>query len=868
MKITPFLFTFVLAHFAGPIQAEDANAGPSVADGSIALSRIVVTEQRTQEGAARIEQQRAPNIINVMTSTDIMRLPEVNAAEALRRVPGISLWSDTGEGRFVAIRGLDSDLNSTTFNGVRLLPTNPATIFGGGRAVALDVIPAGMIGSMVVTKTNKPEQDAEALGGTVDISPKVIPSNQTSFAEFRAGSGYEPLRRSWIVDLSATAGIRFGGDSPHSPSAVMNPSNQPFSFVGTASQYNDSRGIDDVEPGLINANATDRSLAGFDQRYYTYHRQRHAFGGELSYRPDNRNRYALSLFDSGYKESKLDNILTINFDGNATTYDNQVFQDTISDGAYQKALVNHIEKLSEQTLIFSGENEIGDLLLDYKLAHVTGKYDVSKDVTTTFNSVGSGAVTYDNSGDYPRIVAETGPDKTNPANYVFGNYRSAVPHNKTTEDTIAANLSVPLPAPNGPGGRVKFGASLRDKHYHADTDYFSGPANAGVGSPSLAGFSEGPDVNFYHNHYQNGPNLSPTLTDSLVAQGGLTQSAGNIVRTLNAHARDQEKISAAYFQYSVDLGQWGILAGLRLENTKGTYAGNLVTDDQFIGPVSRSKTYTDYFPAISLKYQLTEKWVLRASRSSTIARPGFNQLNANTQVDTSGNSVTAGNTRLNPTKASSYDLDVERYFGNSGIVSIGLFQKDLKDYIVSDIAFLDKTNALVSGYGFTGSSPIKYQSYANTHKAYAEGAEVAFEQRFRSLPGLLSGFGVIGNYTYVKSRFDLRPGESHALPSTAKNTYNAVLFYESKGASVRLGLSHVDKYLSGIGPDATQDVYTDPINWLDVGFQYQITPALALYFNVKNLLDAPVRYTQGTTGRTIQREFYGQTYQAGVTAKF
>ena len=133
------LFVLSIALLRSGLRAADPD--PTAAtDGYKSLSRIVVVEHRTEEGAARLEQEHAANIVNVMTAKDILRLPDVNAAEALRRVPGISLWSDTGEGRFVAIRGLDADLNSTTFNGIRLLPTNPASIFGGGRAVALDVV--------------------------------------------------------------------------------------------------------------------------------------------------------------------------------------------------------------------------------------------------------------------------------------------------------------------------------------------------------------------------------------------------------------------------------------------------------------------------------------------------------------------------------------------------------------------------------------------------------------------------------------------------------------------------------------------------------------------------------------------------------
>jgi len=622
-----------------------------------------------------------------------------------------------------------------------------------------------------------------------------------------------------------------------------------------------------VEPGLINANAADRSLAAYDQRYYSYHRFRHGYGADLGFRPDKKNRFSLSFFDSGYKEKKIDNILTTNFDGNATATNNRVFTDTISDGAYQKALVNHTEKLTEQIAIFSGENELGSTLLDYKVAHVMGKYQVLKDVTTTFNSVGSGTVTYDNSGDYPIIINATGPNKNDPANYVFGNYRSSIPVNKTTENTLQANLNIPVSWLASSDEHLKFGGSLRDKKYNADTSNLSGPANS-IGQPLLGGYVEGANVVFYKDRYQNGPNLSPALTDALVAKGGFQKSASNVIRDLNAHASAKEKIYAGYFQYDVSISKLTLLAGLRVEDTKGTYEGNLVANNLFQGVVTRSKSYTDYFPAVSLKYDLDPHWVLRASRSSTIARPGFNQISANTQVDTSGYSVTTGNPGLNPTKAASYDLSVERYIGNSGVISLGGFYKKLSDYIVSDVAFLNNTNPLVAGFGFTGNKPITYRSYSNASNSDAKGLELAYEQRFKKLPGYFAGLGFSANYTYVKSKFDIRPGESHTLPSTAKNTYNVSLFYELNPLSIRLSLAHVDKYLSGIGPDATQDLYTDPMNWLDLGVQYQITKTVGLYFAAKNLTDAPVRYTQGTTGRTTQREFYGLTYQAGIDFKF
>ena len=271
---------------------------------------------------------------------------------------------------------------------------------------------------------------------------------------------------------------------------------------------------------------------------------------------------------------------------------------------------------------------------------------------------------------------------------------------------------------------------------------------------------------------------------------------------------------------------------------------------------------------MSVKYELDQEWQIRAGRSNTIARHGFNQLSSNTQVDTGGNSVTTGNPNLSPTKAASYDLAIEHYLKNGGIFSVGAFYKKLSDYIVSNVSFLDKTDPLVAGIGFAGSKQILYQAYSNATNSDAGCFEFGYEQRFKNLPGHFSGLGASANYTFVYSGFDIRTGESHALPSASRNTYNAALFYELNPVSVRLSFAHVDKFLSGIGADGTEDLYTDPINLLDLGAEYQINRIFAIYLNVKNLLNSPVRYTQGTTNRTIQREFYGQYYQLGIMAKF
>ena len=129
-----------------------------IAEPMTALETITVLAQFTPYAIARAAQQEAPNLVNITTAEEMRKLPDVSTAETVRRLPGISLETDTGEGRFINIRGLDADLNSTTFGGLRLPPSNNATPFAGGRAVALDAIPTGLVGALTVTKTNCPSK--------------------------------------------------------------------------------------------------------------------------------------------------------------------------------------------------------------------------------------------------------------------------------------------------------------------------------------------------------------------------------------------------------------------------------------------------------------------------------------------------------------------------------------------------------------------------------------------------------------------------------------------------------------------------------------------------------------------------------------
>src|ERR1700761_5594773 len=220
-----------------------ATAAPAFADAdnsSSAVETVVVTGSRIE--ATEIKRD-APNVMDVQSLQAIRALPDVNAAEALERVPGVSMESDSGEGRFVNIRGMDADLNGTTYDGVRLTASNASTPQGGGRAVAFDAFPSGILGGIEVVKSLTPEMDAEGLGGVVNILPRTMPQGHDTLLDASLGTGLEPLRGTPVYQGDITAGMRFGlGDD----------SDKRFSIIGSYAYYDDQRGIDDVEADYLN----------------------------------------------------------------------------------------------------------------------------------------------------------------------------------------------------------------------------------------------------------------------------------------------------------------------------------------------------------------------------------------------------------------------------------------------------------------------------------------------------------------------------------------------------------------------------------------------------------------------------------------
>ncbi len=871
------------------------------ADAASPTSEVVVTAAPREEVRARNLQLVAPVLLNVQSAETISKYPDYNAAEALGRMPGVSLSTDTGEGRFVNIRGIDANLNGATYGGVVLLNTFAAgtAASGSGRAVEFDTIPTGAIDGIILYKTLSPDREAEGLGGQIELTPRSSKNATKPFLEANLGWGYENLHdHTGPFTASLAAGIRFGlsngrlvvageGDEPPANSGwISNPT--PFSIVVTGSRKDDRRGIDDTEPSYANDGAyckltspgvCDHVLGRTDFRYYDYHRRRFGYGSEIDFKPNDDHSYYARLDVAGYKERAHKNHLYAAFDGAPSAPDASGF---VTDTFTPQVDVVDLEETHRNTVAaIGGQDRFGKLQIDYRGAYSRATYVENYYNEAKFSGTDTYTGKYNNTLNpehfyyqFFQDAAQTLPFvSTDATQYSNPRLRGAYANDVDEEYSGAANAQYPLNV-FGVDGVLKGGASvrLRDKV----VNNFGGSGVVHGANLSAYSASVGAGTNYYMGYFPVAPYANIYAINALVRANIPTLSP-----SLSRDFKDQENVYAGYLMYTAEIGKLGVLTGARIEATDATYGNFLTTTDQSSNDtvtfVNRPKSYINVFPTVQLKYLVTSQLQVRATYSTGIARPGFTQAGGNAGVDyTTGAprpQATAGNPDLKPTTGNNFDLSIEYYLSNGGIIQAGLFDKEFKNYIFAS----RRLNVMDPIFNGEAGDITTFVNEA----AYARGAELAYHQKFTMLPGLFKGLGVEGNITWVDSRFLEYSAADHPvidggrglneygpLPGTSHVTWNLAGFYEDHGLALRLAAEYVGASLFGMNGDRSVDTIQHQKLNMDFSSSYQFTSNWSGYFEVKNLLNTPLRYDDGNSSRPQQIEYYGQTYEFGVRAKF
>jgi TonB-dependent receptor len=809
---------------------------------AVELQSLLVEGQRFGQARALNQQKTASNVKEVVAAENIGRFPDPNTAEAIQRMTSVIVQRDQGEGRFVQVRGTEPRLSAVKINGVEV----PAPE-GDTRVVALDVIPSDMLASVELSRTLTPDMDADAIGGSVNLVTRA-PEDRTVFNVTAAG-GYNDLTSNPITQLAGTFGSRFGAAGQ-------------FGLVVGGSWYRTERGSDNIEQefGDVEIDGTDVDvLEEFQMRLYDVTRERIGVNGTFDWLAGDRSRLYLSGIFNDYSDQEFRYRQIIGLGEG-----DYLNANTVEGAEVERELKDRLETQQIWNLTLGGNHDFGVARFDWLGAYSFAEESEPRAYYSNFKLEGVNyAVSRADPGN--PLIDPTNTAEANPYDASQFEFDEYVDEDNLTEDENwigAANLLVPyrLGASFGElkaGGKVRFKTKSRNNIIDIfdgfDGDYFlSEVATSPVRDP------------FYFGRYDLGPSPASGSTRSFTSEfadlfeqddeASLEDSAGEDYEA-------DENVFAGYVMTTHDVGRLRIIPGLRVEYTDLAYRGTVLdfnTDGDLdrVTEVSASDDYTDFLPGLNLRYELTDRTNLRAAATRTLARPDHFDLVPYAIVNREDDELELGNPELLPTRSWNFDLLADHYFSSVGVVTAGIFYKDLTDYI-----FVNRFEQESGPYeGFDVTQP------QNAGSGSVFGLEFGLQQQLNMLPGFFGGFGLGGNLVWTSSDATIpgREEEDLELPGQAELAGNAYLSYEKYGFQGRLVLNFHDDFLFEVGEDAAEDTFYRQHIQLDLSAAQRIAGRWQIFLEMVNLTDEPYIVYQGDRSQPIQQEYYSWWGHLGI----
>jgi len=855
----------VLTPAALPALAQE----PSDGDAMDRMEEVYVYGQRAMMQNAIERQRDSDRIMSVITRDAIGNFPDQNVAESVRRLSGVNVLNDQGEGRFIAVRGLDPSLNSSSVNGVRIPSPEADT-----RAVALDVIASELVESIEVIKTLTPDLDADTIGASININTTRAFDVDETFISLKAEQSYNDLA------------------DRYSPKTVLDftvPINERVGIAGGLSWQEREFSTDNAEAdgwGL-----SDDGIAFADTvEYRDYDVTRERTSGSLSVdfrASDSTTLYARGMY-SLFEDTESRRAVVIEMDEDPSAGDGSTASFRSADGeiAVEREQKDRFEAQEIRNFSLGGETRLKRWSIDYSVSYAYAE-EHEKDTqdptlfAAGFEDPGALGITFDYRDEIPGFsVFEGGAAFLDPATYEFDALELVDGKSEDEEVTLQLDATRYFDLDQGML-EVKFGGKYRQRtKEQAITltvlDDFDGDFTLAdvVGTQSF-GFA----------------NIEPIMDLGAVRAfnaANLDRFAVNDLDTaVESNIEDftvDEDITAGYLMGTWRSGALTVIGGVRVEHTENDVVANrteileegaeldgviLEEDTVLITPTADDNSYTNWLPSLSVRYDARDDLVLRAGFFSSVVRPAPIQLAPIFAVEESRGGDREGefgNPSLDPYEALNFDGSIEWYFDEASVLSAGVFYKEIENFIFNTVFDEDTPpfNGVYNGVSFTeGVIP------QNGEDAQVLGFELNYQQLFTFLPAPFDGLLVGLNYTYTDADGDT--GERDIdLPAAAENTYNATLGYETDRLSIRLTAAFRDEYLDELGGDPEEDRYVDEHLQVDLTANFDVTDSLKIYSQFINLNDEPFyAFQRGPGGdRTLQYEEYSWTARVGLQWTF
>ena len=810
-----------------------------------------------------IEKQRDSNqILSVIDSDALGEFPDTTAAEALRRISGISVENDQGEGRYVTVRGLSGDLNNISVNGA----TVPAP--EGGRKVMLDGLPTELLDSIEVYKSLTPDQDLDSIGGRVEFNTKSALDLDGTYLKLKVNTQYnDQTYNNDNPKISLTYGDLISENAGH--------------IIGLT--YSKKQVITyNNETGFPAWAATGGNFAiddDFESRYYDLTRERLGITYDIDYRiNDESSMYANILWNEyvddelRYKDEygKLKN-------SNVTATGS-----TITEIRRDAEVRVREEVRTIRTFILGGNTIVNGWDAEFAFSNSFAEEDDTDNVDAKFRSstfkaaaCGGPCGSFDYSNpQIPRMTLATaittgagniydpasmGVDEIEEEDSVIDDTISSFQADFTKEGFTVSDIPTTL--------KFGFKYSTREKEKTV-SGFASDPGTSQSNYNPITTPVNWPFPNVF------GPMADPATIFAL--QGTFGSLTNNYAKpNFDKDFVSEEDITALYLMGTMEFENAVVIAGLRAEDTSFDTLGYNKEDGSSI---RASKNYTFVSPSVNVKYFVNDDTIVRGAIWRSLSRPGFGETAPVADFKSDGTAADGstiykgemGNPDLEPYESTNLDLSFERYYEN-GAVSIGYFRKDVKNAIYPQV-----TAGVVGGINFS-----ELETYINSNDSSVDGIEFNLFREFVDLPEPFDGLFISLNLTKVDAESDVPSANGvFTVPfrKLADSTENLSIGYDKGKVDMRLSLAQRSDYLDYLADDDIETTvddlnydnirFTDDHSQIDFTAKYYLTDNFTLKLDLININDEPEFYYWGSPSRLSQYDEYGRSATIGFTYKY
>lgn len=858
------------------------------------MEKFQVSAVREGQAAALNEQRYAENVVAVVSTDAFGNVADTNVGNLLVKLSGISPERDEAETYQVSIRGIAPELNSVSVDGTLLASGSSR---GTGRAFEVDKVSTNSIESIEVIKAPTPDMDADAIGGKINLKTK---------------SGFDANGRTIRYSLGGNVFLqdyRAGADGTHRGGGGVFEFARAEAHPSGSISYSDVLGKDRRWALTLNASFnrtfSPRTAARMEYKDETLDSpvaiintfqtteddillDRLGIGGKLHFKLNPSTTLFLNVLYNDFNDEMSQHKFIL---GNTNVVGTASFEQQDLRGRVDFELEGRTRTVETSLVQIGGTTQFTDWDIDYDLSssHSHGS-DEREIMLMRFNNI-TYRLDRSQSIYYPTITQLAGNDISNYNNGALNNLDRRFDHN--WDDVTAGKLNVKRTFNTRLPTYVKTG--VRYRHQEKTQDRRRPRWNA---IPSTIG-----DLNRFDGNdrmvfpvegrYQRWPWPDFRAIHDEIDEYGSERFTENVARGIEQDLANDltagEHIYAAYLMGFVKTGNLTTLAGLRFERTE-TYGENMRINQlysegnplRYDGKQRVEGGYNNSFPGLHLRYAATPKLNLRASFSTGIGRPNFTRLMPNVRIRDITDSdpedsddlprIEVNNPNLEPQFSDNYDFVAEYFFEGVGMVSVGVFRKNITGFIFDELRLIEPNDPVIYPlFGDQYADGIwKVRTVKNGGWAQVDGLELNYQQQLTFLSGFLNGLGIYANATFLKSKGTYATNEVHDdIAGFTKRSGNAGLSYIKHGYTVRLSANYNGGRLNNYDENPMEREYDGARTSVDFSIKYNLGRSrTSVFLDLNNLTNSKRTKYQGND--TLQRDtqIYGMRITAGIQGEF